>query len=178
MAEAITIARPYAHAIFAIADAKDARKIWSQLLAIFAQCTADTHVKSIIANPKVDNKQVIALIADIAGDLMNDDARNTLALLAANNRLRLLADIAAIYETLLAESEAVITADVTTAQILTTDQINNISAALKKRLGKEIILNESIDKSLLGGAIIKAGDLVIDGSALGRLNRLAKATSH
>ncbi len=178
MAEAITIARPYAHAVFAIAHAKNQLKVWSQLLAIFAQCTADPSIQSIIANPKVDNEKVIALVADIAGDLMNGDAYNTLALLAANNRLRLLGDIATIYEALLAESEQVITADVITAKTLTTHQIKNISTALKKRLGKEIILNENIDESLLGGAIIQAGDLVIDGSALGKLNRLANATSY
>ena len=177
MAEAITIARPYAHAVFAVAQAKNQLKRWSQLLTIFAQCTANPDMKAMIANPKVDNKKVIALIADIAGDLMNDHAQNTLALLATNNRLHILGDIATIYASLLAESEQLIAADVTTAQTLTTDQIDHIADALKKRLGKEVILQQNVDGSLLGGAIIKAGDLVIDGSVLGKLNRLANATS-
>jgi len=117
----------------------------------------------------------VTLLADIAGELMSDDARNFLALLAENNRLMLLTYIKVIFEELRAEAEQVITADVTTARALTPEQEKNISAALKKRLGRDVTLNSNVDESLLGGAIIRAGDLVIDGSALGKLNRLANA---
>jgi F-type H+-transporting ATPase subunit delta len=175
MAEAITIARPYANAVFSIANEKGELKAWSDLLALFAQCVADPKMQSIISSPAVSDEQVITLMADIAGELMSDDALNTLKVLAENNRLQLLGDIAVIYEELRAEAEQVITADVTTSQKLTAEQIKNISAALKKRLGRDVTLNTSIDKSLLGGAIIRAGDLIIDGSALGKLNRLANA---
>ncbi len=175
MAEAITIARPYANAVFSIANEKGELKAWSDLLALFAQCVADPKMQSIISSPAVSDEQVVTLMADIAGELMSDDAHNTLRLLAENNRLQLLGDIAVIYEELRAEAEQVITADVTTAQKLTVAQTKNISAALKKRLGRDVTLNASVDKSLLGGAIIRAGDLIIDGSALGKLNRLANA---
>ena len=177
MAEAITIARPYANAVFSIANEKGELKAWSDLLAVFAQCVADPKMQSIISSPAVSDEQVVTLMADIAGELMSDDARNTLALLAENNRLQLLGDIAVIFEELRAEAEQVITADVTTAQTLTEAQTKSISAALKKRLGRDVTLNATIDKSLLGGAIIRAGDLIIDGSALGKLNRLANAIS-
>ena len=177
MAEATTIARPYAHAIFAVAKEQGALEQWRQLLTVFAACTADASLKSLIANPKVANERVTALIADIAGDLINDDARNTLALLAANKRLHILGDIATIYQSLLAEQEQVLTAEVMTAQKLTSEQLAAISAALKARLGSDIILHEQLEESLLGGAIIRAGDMVIDGSVLGKLKRLASATS-
>ena len=94
-------------------------------------------------------------------------------LLAENNRLSLLGDIAVIYEELRAEAEQVMTADVSAAKPLTEEQEANISAALKKRTGRDVTLNVEVDESLLGGAVIRAGDLIIDGSALGKLNRLA-----
>ena len=98
-----------------------------------------------------------------------------LALLAENNRLQLLDEIAVNFEELREEAEQVMTADVTSARALTAEQEKNISVALKKRLGRDVTLNVDVDESLLGGAIIRAGDLVIDGSALGKLNRLANA---
>jgi len=175
MAEAITIARPYAAAVFAIADEKNELKAWSDILVVLAQCVAVPEMQSVISSPSVSDEQVVSLLADIPGELMTDDARNFLALLAENNRLQLLADIAVIFEALREEAEQVITADVTSALKLTAKQEKDISAALKKRLGRDVTLNTSVDKTLLGGAIIRAGDLIIDGSALGKLNKLANA---
>lgn len=175
MAEAITIARPYASAVFAIANEKGELKAWSELLAVLAQCVAVPNMQSVISSPSVSDEQVVGLLADIAGELMSDDARNFLSLLAENNRLQLLEHIAVMYEELRAEAEQVIAADVATARALTPEQEKSISAALKKRLGRNVTLNSNVDESLLGGAIIRAGDLVIDGSALGKLNRLANA---
>ena len=175
MAEAITIARPYAHAVFGIANDKGELKAWSELLAVLSQCVAQPEVQSIISSPAVSDEQVIDLLANVSGELMTDDARNFLAVLAQNNRLSLLADINVIYEELREEAEQMMTADVTSALKLTAKQEKDISAALKERLGRDITLNTSVDKTLLGGAIIRAGDLIIDGSALGKLNRLANA---
>lgn len=175
MAEAITIARPYANAVFSIAEEKGELKAWSDLLAVLAQCIADPTMQSIITNPDVSDEQIVSLLADIAGDAMNQDARNFLGLLAENNRLLLLDDIAVIFEQLRSDAEKSMSADVVTAKALTAEQQQKISDALKKRLGKDVALSVSVDESLLGGAIIRAGDLVIDGSALGKLNRLANA---
>jgi len=177
MAEVVTIARPYANAVFSIAKDKGELKAWSDLLAVLAQCVAVPNMQSIISSPSVQDEQVISLLAGVAGELMNDDARNFLALLAENNRLQLLEAIAVIYEELRAEAEQVMTADVTSAKALTPEQEANLSAALKKRFGREVTLNTDVDETLLGGAIIRAGDLIIDGSALGKLNKLANAIS-
>ncbi|MFW5426951.1 MAG: F0F1 ATP synthase subunit delta [Methylophagaceae bacterium] len=175
MAEAITIARPYAHAVFGIANEKGELKAWSELLAVLSHCVAQPEVQSVISSPAVSDEQVIDLLANVSGKLMTDDARNFLAVLAQNNRLSLLADIDVIYQELREEAEQMMTADVTSALKLTVKQEKDISAALKKRLGRDITLNTSVDKTLLGGAIIRAGDTIIDGSALGKLNRLANA---
>ena len=173
MAEAITIARPYANAVFNIANDKGELKAWSELLAVFAQCVEDSEIAQMIASPSVTDEQVIDLMANVTGETVNDEARHFLMLLSENNRLSLLSDIAVIYEELRAEAEQVMTADVSAAKPLTEEQEANISAALKKRTGRDVTLNVEVDESLLGGAVIRAGDLIIDGSALGKLNRLA-----
>ncbi len=173
MAEAITIARPYANAIFSIANEKGELKVWSELLAVFSQCVEDDELASMIASPSVTDEQMIDLLANVTGETVSDEARQFLMLLSENNRLPILSDIAVIYEQLRAEAEQVMTADVSAAKALTPEQEANISAALKKRTGRDVTLNVEVDDSLLGGAIIRAGDLIIDGSALGKLNRLA-----
>ena len=173
MAEAITIARPYANAVFDIANDKGELKAWSELLAVWAQCVDDTGMKAIIGNPLVSDEQRVSLLVDIAGGSVDEDAQHFLALLAENKRMDLLSEVAEIFEQLRAEAEQVMTADVSTARALTKKQEANIAKALKKRTGRDVTLNVEIDESLLGGAIIRAGDLVIDGSALGKLNRLA-----
>ncbi|MDX1573878.1 MAG: F0F1 ATP synthase subunit delta [Methylophaga sp.] len=174
MAEVTTIARPYAAAVFSLAQEKDDLQAWSELLQVAAQCADNHEVQTILTNPAVSDEQAVNLLGDVVGDL-SADARNFLLLLAENNRLLLLPEIATLYEQLRAEAEQMMTAEVVTARALTDAQKTNIAAALKKRLGKEVTLTEQVDESLLGGAIIRAGDLVIDGSALGKLNRLANA---
>ncbi len=175
MAEAITIARPYANAVFSLAQEKSELKAWSDLLAVLAQCVSEPEMQSIITSPAVSDEQVVDVLADIAGDSMTTDAKHFLALLAENDRLLLMTEITVLFEALRAEAEKQMTADVISARELSPEQADKISAALKQRLGRDITLNTSIDESLLGGAIIRAGDLVIDGSALGKLNRLANA---
>jgi F-type H+-transporting ATPase subunit delta len=152
-------------------------KSWSDLLAVLAQAVAVPNMQSVISSPSVSDEQIVELLEEVAGELKSEDTHNFLGLLAENNRLMLLEHIAVIFEELRAEEEQVMTADVTTARALTSEQEANISAALKKRLGRDVTLNSSVDESLLGGAIIRAGDLIIDGSALGKLNRLTNAIS-
>ena len=173
MAEAITIARPYANAVFNIANDKGELKAWSELLNVWAQCADNSDMKAIIGNPRVSDEQRVNILVDVAGESINDDARHFIALLSESSRLVLLPEIAELYEQLRAEAEQVLTADVSAAKALTPEQEANIAKALKKRTGRDVTLNVEVDESLLGGAIIRAGDLIIDGSALGKLNRLA-----
>ncbi|AFJ03056.1 ATP synthase delta chain [Methylophaga frappieri] len=174
MAEAITIARPYAVAAFSLAQEKNDLQAWTDLLAIVSQCAETAEVQAVLTSPAVSDVQAVDLLADVAGGV-SGDAKHFLLLLAENNRLLLLPEIAELFGQLRAEAEQMMQADVVTAKPLTDAQKTSIAAALKKRLGKEVTITESVDDTLLGGAIIRAGDLVIDGSALGKLNRLANA---
>lgn len=172
MAEAITISRPYANAIFEIAQEKNELKYWSKLLSVLSECVADPKIKSMINSPVVTNDQVISLFADILDEL-STTAQNFLSLLAENNRLQLLTNIAISFEQLRERTEQVMLVDVISARALTSKQRKIIALALKNRLGRDVILSAKVDKKLLGGAIIRVNDLVIDGSALGKLNKLA-----
>ena len=173
MAEVMTIARPYANAIFGLARDKGELAGWSELLAVLAQSVQTPAVNAVLASPVVSNDDAVALLADIAGKALTDDGQNMLHVLAENDRLLVLDDIAVLYEDLRAEEEGTLSAEVVSAKKLTAPQQKKLAAALKARLNRDVILDCSVDKTLLGGAIVRAGDLVIDGSALGKLNKLA-----
>lgn len=170
--EAITISRPYANAIFEIAQEENDLESWSKLLLKLSECVANSKIKSMITSPTVTDGQVINVFADIIGEL-STNVQKFLALLAENNRLQLLTEIAVSFEQLREKIEHVMTVDVISARALTFKQKKILSLALKNRLGRYVTLNIRVDTGLLGGAIIRANDLVIDGSALGKLNKLA-----
>jgi len=171
MAERITTARPYAKAIFALARNSDSLAAMSTGLQRAATVVVDPQVRGLLGNPHVKAEQLTGLVNDIAK--LDDNGRNFVSLLAQNRRLGFLPEIAALFEQMKAEVENAIDVDVTAATALTPDQESRYAAALQKKLGRAVRLHTRIDGSLLGGAVLKAGDLVIDGSIKGRLERLA-----
>jgi F-type H+-transporting ATPase subunit delta len=173
MAEKSTIARPYAEAVFQLAQSKGQLKEWSGMLQAIALIATDAEMKSIFGNTSVTKSQVADLVIDVAGDALNEQGANLVKLLAENRRLTVMAEIAGQYELLKAEAEKTVEAEVVAAGELSQAQQTEIAAKLKARLGCEVSLKCSVDESLLGGAIIKAGDLVIDGSVSGQLNKLS-----
>lgn len=178
MAEKTTIARPYAQAVFAIAREQGDLAGWSDMLGLAAAVASDPDMAAMIDSPRLPREQVVDIILDICGDKLNDTGRNMIRVLAENGRLTLLPEIAALYEIDRARAEGTLEAEVVSASELTGEQKAVIAEALKRRLGREVTLNCSVDASLLGGAVIRAGDLVIDGSAVSKLNRLASALLH
>jgi F-type H+-transporting ATPase subunit delta len=178
MAENSTIARPYAQAVFELAKEQGRLQQWSEMLQLAAMVVADANVKSLIGNPRVDKQQLMDLILGVCGDGLDDNARNFLAVLAENGRLSLLPIMSELYEAYRAEEEKVVQAELISAFPVNEEQQQKIAAALKARLGREVSLNCKTDQSLLGGAIIRAGDMVIDGSVTGHLNSFANALSH
>ena len=178
MAEYSTIARPYAQAVFELAKEQDRLQQWSEMLRLAAMVVADSNVKSLIGNPRVDKQQLMDLILGVCGECLDDNARNFLAVLAENGRLGLLPIMAEQYEAYRAEEEKIVQAELISAFPVNEEQQQKIAAALKARLGREVSLNCKTDQTLLGGAIIRAGDMVIDGSVTGHLNRFANALSH
>ena len=173
MAEALTIARPYAEAALEFAEAAATTSEWSEQLALLAVIAADPQTMNLIKNPRVTSAQKIALFTEVAGTVLNEGGRNFIRLLSEYNRLLILPEIAQEYQRLLAKKQQHITATVRTAQPLNDEQMAQMSAALKKRFQCTVSLETQIDESLLGGAVIQVADLVIDGSLRGRLSRMA-----
>ncbi len=175
MSEVATIARPYARAAFEHAQAAGSFQEWSDLLKLLSAVVQDPGMQDLLGSPAVDLDAKGQLVVDICGDRLQQDGINFVHMLAANRRLSAAPDIAALYEIFRADAERTVKAEVVSARKLTKEQQQKLTSVLSKRLGREVVLNCRVDASLLGGAIVRAGDMVIDGSAQGKLEQLASA---
>lgn len=176
MSEAITVARPYALAAFDEARKNNDLKGWSDVLLTAASAVENEQVRTLIMSPRVQKQQLQDLfLALCGGDKLNKQVRNFIKLLIEGQRLILLPEITAMFEVMRAEAEKSVDVVVTSAFDLTDAQKQKITAAMKKRLGREIRLNCETNPKLLGGIVIRAGDKVIDGSARTHLTELANA---
>ena len=173
MAERITTARPYTKAIFSLARQGNTLAATSAGLMRAAETVADPRVHALLGSPHVTAAQLADLVNGVAGAALDENSRNFVSLLAQNRRLGFLPEIAALFEQMKAEVENAVDVEVIAATTLTPDQESRYAAALQKKLGRQVRLHTKVDGSLLGGAVLKAGDLVIDGSIKGRLERLA-----
>lgn len=178
MAEKSTIARPYAQAAFDLAQEKGELKKWSEMLQLVAAITSDALMQDMISNPSIEREKVIDIIFGVCADKLNDSGKNFIKVLAENGRLNVVSEIAERYEQHRAEAEKTVEAEVTSAFPLSDSQIQQVTDALKKRLGREVNLVTKIDSSIVGGAVIRAGDMVIDGSVSGQLEKLATTLMH
>ncbi|MCW4454475.1 F0F1 ATP synthase subunit delta [Flavobacterium sp. MXW15] len=175
MSQALTLARPYARAAFAIARDEGKFAPWSDALAFSAHVAADPRVSALLSNPELGRDDAVALLApESAGESYG----RFLSLLAEARRLPQLPEIAGMYEQLRADAEHVVKATVTSAAELSASELDNLKAALRKRFGREVEVRTAVDASLIGGAVIDAGDVVIDGSLKGKLSRLQNALAH
>jgi F-type H+-transporting ATPase subunit delta len=172
MSQALTLARPYARAAFAIARDERDFPAWSQALAFAARVAADPRVAALLGDPRLSRADAVVLLSPEAA---NESVARFLALLADNRRLALLPEIAGLYEELRAEAERVVKATVTSAAALPAGELDKIKPALRQRFGREVDVETAVDESLIGGAVIDAGDVVIDGSLKGKLERLQAA---
>ncbi len=181
MAEMTTVARPYARAAFEYAQAEQGGlKTWSELLAAASNVAADASVQALIGSPSLSAADKAALVLEVSGEAAAraagaENFGNFVRLLAENNRLAALSEIAALFEALKAEAERTLHAEVISAFEVTEPQREKLAAALKQRFDRDVVLECRVDESLIGGAIIRAGDVVIDGSARGGLAELATA---
>ncbi|MFT3763305.1 MAG: F0F1 ATP synthase subunit delta [Pseudoxanthomonas sp.] len=175
MSQALTLARPYARAAFAIAKDEGGLAAWFDALGFAAQVAADPRVAALLPNPELADEDAIALLSP---ENTSETFKRFLALLAENRRLPELPEIAGLYAELRAEAERVVRAKVTSAAALPAGELDTIKAALAKRFGREVEVETAIDASLIGGAVIDAGDVVIDGSLKGKLERLQTALAN
>ena len=175
MSEQATLARPYAAAVFKRAKETDATVKWSQSLAFMSAVLKNEDISVVIDNPKVNKERLSALMLDICQEHVNEENENFLKLLVHNNRLTLLPTITKLFEAYKAEDEGYIEVEVLTAYALSKEAKQSFTATLEKTLGKKILMNVAVDKSLIGGVLVRAGDRVIDGSIKGRLQHMQKA---
>jgi F-type H+-transporting ATPase subunit delta len=174
MAENVTIARPYAEAVFALADASKALGKWSQALAVMAGVAANAELRAAVANPNLSANQVYGLFAGACGDL-TAEAQNLVRMLIENSRLALLPEIRALFEDLKNEREGVVEATITSAHPLDAGQLAALVSELERRFSRKISPQVQVDASLIGGARMQVGDEVIDGSVRGKLAAMAVA---
>ncbi|MEJ1297904.1 MAG: F0F1 ATP synthase subunit delta [Candidatus Sedimenticola sp. (ex Thyasira tokunagai)] len=171
--EAITIARPYAEAVFARAEASDKLDLWSEMLTLLAQVVEEPAAAGIIADPMFDKEHLTQLMLDIGGGRLNEEGQNLVKLLVQNGRLPIVPEIVGVYEQLKAESRRELNVHIRSAYALKPAEENKIAAALKAKLGRDITITSEEEADLIGGLHIRAGDMVIDGSVSGQLQQLA-----
>jgi len=175
MSELTTLARPYAAAVFKRAKETNTADQWSAALTFMAAVFSDAEMQALVANPRVSRKDLLALALDVCGGQIDQEGVNFLKLLAQNNRLALLPAIAALFEDYKAEAEGYAKVELSTAFEFSEETWFKLVAALEKTFSKKLQINVTVDKSLIGGVLVRAGDRVIDGSIRGQLQQMQKA---
>ncbi len=172
MLEKTTIARPYAQAAFEIAQADENTAQWSSLLRLLKLIVSDHQMRLLIANPKISNQQLQDIVIELCGDNMFEAGTNFVKVLVASERLQYAGQMADLFDEMRAEAEGILEVVVTSAYPLEQSQEKQIAESMAKRYGKKIEISSTVDLSLIGGVIIKAGDSVVDASLYGRLREL------
>ena len=175
MSQAITLARPYARALFLLAKEAGLLKSVSESLSFSAQASVVPELAMLLGNPRVSDAQLLDLLSPVEA---NETMQRFLTVLAENNRLALLPEVSELFEQLRAESERVLKANITSAVALSDAELSKLTDALKKRFGRDVEVQTAVDASLIGGSIIDTGDLVIDGSVRNKLARLNAGLTH
>lgn len=175
MAELNTIARPYTKAAFDYALNKGDLDQWSDILAFATLIVNDSEMKRVLGTPSLSTEQKADLIVSVCAKTMNDGAKNFIYLLAENQRLLLLPKISAQFDQFKADHEKSVDVDLTTAFELDQELVDKLAQALRSKLGREVKMTSTVDQSIIGGVILRANDLVIDGSVRARLTKLAEA---
>lgn len=172
MAEITTIARPYAKAAFDFAIEKNAVDSWAEMLNFAAMVSENETIKPLLSGALASNK-LAELFINVCGEQVNEQGQNLLKVMAENGRLEVLPAVSQLFVELRNDWAKEIEASVVSATELSSEQQQDISVSLEKRLTRKIKLNCSTDASLIAGFIITAGDLVIDGSVRGKISRLS-----
>lgn len=172
MQEKVTIARPYAQAAFEVAREESTLDQWSALIERLGIVVSDPLMRAVINNPKLDEARLATLVTELCGDTAFDSGRNFIRILVDADRLNVAPEIHDLFESKKAREIGLSQVSVTTAWELSAEQESAIRDVMSKRLGTQIEISSEVDSSLIGGAIIRAGDSVIDVSLRGRLNDL------
>ena len=172
MAESQTIARPYADAAFSLAVEQGGLSAWSDALGRLAAVMRNPEAQAIVADPRITIDRIVDLIAEAAGDL-SAEQRNFVRVLAENDRLPVLPEIAAQFEDKRNRHDDVLDVDVVSAYPVTDSQLAEVVGTLQERFGRKVKASSEVDPELIGGVMIRIGDEVIDASVRGKLAQLA-----
>lgn len=172
MSELTTVARPYARAAFEFAVSNDNIEAWSAMLFFASEVAQDATMASLLTRDKAP-QELAELFINVCGDQLNEHGQNLIKVLAENGRLSVLPRVAQLFADLETEYKKEVDANVVSAYALSEEQQKELSVSLEKRLARKVNLNCSIDKSLIAGMVVTAGDLVIDSTASGQLTRLS-----
>ncbi|MBK6957381.1 MAG: F0F1 ATP synthase subunit delta [Nitrosomonas sp.] len=175
MAEAITVARPYAEAVYKMAVAGDSLDQWSKMLQLAVEIAEDKHVKLLIGNPVVSAKQLGELFLEIGRNKFNSEARNLMMLLAENKRITVLSQINQLFEQLKAQHEGVLDAKIVSAFTMENKQLKKLIDDLEQKFKRKIEAQVSVDPELIGGIKVEIGDEILDASVRGKLEAMAVA---
>ena len=173
MTDFTTAARPYANAVYDLAHETSSLDSWSDALANLAAVVNDAQISKLLDAPESGKNQKGELIIQVLGDKLNEQQQNLVKLMAENGRLKLMPDVLEQFEVARAKAENKVEAEVISAFELSAKQTSELVNTLKNKLGCEVTLTTTIDKSLIGGVVIKAGDTIIDASMKSQLNSLA-----
>ncbi len=171
MAERTTLARPYAEAVFRLASESSSLPRWGDLLAYYALAVADKNLAFALGDPGMSGEQIDSLMASLLEDISGQE-QALLSMLRENGKLQLLPEISVLFNESRANAEGTIDANVVSAFALDDEQVSKLAKLLKKELDRDVNIQVSVDPSIIGGVIIRAGDTVIDGSVAGRLRDL------
>jgi F-type H+-transporting ATPase subunit delta len=172
MAEKATVARPYARAAFAYARDHDKLDSWSSWLGTARAVVQSEEYHALASSPGIRTEHLLGLIAGVCGDALDENGRALLGLLAENDRVDYLPEIAEHFEELKAQDQNVADVEIVSAVALSEAQQQRLVRALRTRLRRDVRLHCSVDPALIGGAVVRSGDLLIDGSLASKLERL------
>ena len=175
MSQNSTLARPYAKAVFELAESQKKLTQWSDMLQVAASIAEDERVIALMKDPKFSAQELEAFFLDIGKGKFTEEAQNLITILGGFKRLAYLPEIAALFEEYKSVAEQVVNVELTSAFPVSDEERKRFVDALKRRMNRDIVLECVTDKTILGGAIIRAGDLVIDGSIRGKLAKLGEA---
>ncbi len=175
MAEPSTIARPYAEAVFMLADGAGKLADWSAAIANLSAVAADSRVRAVIGDPRLSAAKVAGLLVSILAGKLPADGENFVRVLAENGRLNVVTEIRGHFEALKNEREATVEAEIYTAFEMDQAQVADLVSRLEKKTGRKVKTRVSVDKTLIGGVKVVIGDKVIDGSVRAQLGALENA---
>ncbi|SES80037.1 ATP synthase F1 subcomplex delta subunit [Nitrosomonas marina] len=175
MAEAVTVARPYAEAVYKLAVAKNKLSDWSNMLRDAADISQQEQIKGLIGNPVVSAKQLGELLLEIGKSRFNQEGRNFLLMLAENNRIGILPQISQLYEHLKSQHEGMLEATIISAFEMDSGQLKKLVASLERKFDRKIDAKVQVNPELVGGVIVEVGDEIFDASIRGKLQAMASA---